>query len=57
MASTQTYLDRLMDIRTLADDIARVAKLDREALVYIKGYIQGRADQSQTQSKPPTPAA
>lgn len=47
METTQTYLEKLMDIKTLADDIGRVALVNREALIYVKGYIQGRDDQAQ----------
>lgn len=43
---------KLADVQELVDDITRVAKVDREALVYIKGYIQGRADQAQSADKP-----
>lgn len=50
----ETYLEKLMDIKTLADDIERVAAVNREALIYIKGYIQGRDDQArESQDKRP----
>lgn len=53
-----TYLEKLMDIKSLSADIDRVAAVNREALIYVKGYIQGRNDQAQaSRDKPPTPAA
>lgn len=48
MSMTRVDPHKLADVQELVDDITRVAKVDREALVYIKGYIQGRADQAQS---------
>lgn len=52
MSMTRVDPRKLADVQELVDDITRVAKVDREALVYIKGYIQGRADQAQSTDKP-----
>lgn len=52
MANMRIDPAKIADVQALADDIARVAEVDRSALVYIKGYIQGRVDQAQSADKP-----
>ena len=44
-----TNTEKLADVKTI---IEKLGKADRETLVYIKGYIQGRADQAQSADKP-----